>query len=153
MEYLCLFHQPGRQFLRRQHHVGAGGAVKGKVAVPVRQSVHKRQCGMNDGIGDKAAHVDPNGAQRVLQLAAKLVAAHLADKGCAFAEFCKHGQHVAGRSAGVRLKKGIALGAGPVFGEIDQKFTHGHNVKLLHGSFLRSHVARQRSQQKVRSRP
>ena len=71
--------------------------------------------------------------QRFFQSQAKLVFADFADKGCFFAQIVQHGKHIAWCSAGICLKKPVALFAESVLGKINQQFAQCNNIICLHG--------------------
>ena len=55
--------------------------------------------------------------------------AHLAHKGGAPAQPGQHRQDIAGGAAGVGLKEGVALAAGPAGGKVDEQFAQRGNIK------------------------
>ncbi len=117
------------QVRRRQVGVGARLAVKAEIPVSSRQGLDNGQGGGNLGVKPEGPGVDARLLHHLGQLAAKAVPAHLAHEGAALVQLPQHGQHVAGRAAGVGLKEAVALFTEAVLGEIHQQFPQGHHVK------------------------
>ena len=119
------------QVLHRQVGVRPRLAVKAEIPVAPGQGLHDGQGGVYVGIIPQALQADARFLRDPGQLTAKAVPAHFAHKGTALAQLAQHGQHVAGRAAGVCLKQGVALLRKPVLGEIDQQLSQSHHIQCL----------------------
>ena len=75
---------------------------------------------MYGGIAEQMLHIDACLPGDQPELRSEAVVADLTDECCFPAQLLQHGQHVAGRAAGIGLKDGVPLGAEAVLREIDQ---------------------------------
>ena len=89
-------------------------------------------------IHQQSAQFHAAGSHGILELPAEAVIAHLADKGCLFAQLLQHGQHVAWRPARIGLVERVAefAVAGP--DEVDQQFTQRRYIIFLFCHFAPS---------------
>ena len=108
--------------------VGAGLAVEAEVPVAPRQSLDDGQGGVDLLVIAQAPQVDAGVRRDGGQLPAETVRPHLAEEGAAPPQLLQHGQHVAGRAAGVRLEQGVALPGKAVLGEVDQQLAQSRHV-------------------------
>ncbi len=120
--------------LRLQHDVRTGLAVEAERPIPPGQGMDIGQRGMHAFIPQKALSFDAALGDGICQQVPEGVLPHLADKGGLVAQVLEHGQHVAGRSAGIHLQEKIPLGAETGLGEIDQKLAQSYDVIRFHGA-------------------
>ena len=117
-------------FVSRQHHVRAGGAVEGEIPVAVGQPVHQGQRGGYTVIHAQTSRVDSLLGEGIAQQLTKAVIAHLADERRGMPQLAQHGQHIAGRTAGIGFKHQVALTADAVLREVDQQFAQGDHIMI-----------------------
>ena len=139
MEDPAVLQHVKRQFVFAEHHVRAGAAVEGKIAVSARLRMHDGERRVDHGVIQEVREVDACLSRDRAELVAEAVLADLADEGGLPADLLQHREHVAGCAAGIRLKEGIPLFAESVLGKIDKQFAEGDDVKTFH-LILRDHT-------------
>ena len=131
MKYPALLHRALRDLLFRQHHVCTGIAIKREIPVPVGEFLHKGQRCAHIRITYQTARTYSRFPNDRTEQIPEHVCPHLPDKKTVPAQLFQHSQHIAGRSARVGLKQGVALSAKATFSEINQQLPQSHYVKSL----------------------
>ena len=127
----------GCDFVLCQHNVRTRLAIEGEVSVAVGKLFNKGQGRMDFLVHKKSGHVDALTARAGLEHTAEHVIADLAQEGCLFSRLGQHGEHIAGRSAGICLKKGVSLITQSILHKIDQKLTQGcHIILFFHTRYI-----------------
>ena len=132
VEQPCALDELSIHLIRRKEHVRTGVSIEGKIPVPVLKGLYEGQRGSGILIHNQVGGVDSHLFQNGLQLQPEDVLPHLSDEGRGMAELIQHGQHVAGRAAGIRLKHGISLRAHSVVRKINQQFSKCYDIEFFH---------------------
>ena len=135
MKYLRIPQDILIYFVLPKHHIRAGISVKGKVSVPVRKCLHKCQRCPDVFVRHQIGNVNSRRRHNLFQTVSENVLPHFADKRSLSFQFCQHGEHIARRTAGIRLVNRIPLSAGTVLRKVNQQFSKCSHVVFLHSPF------------------
>ena len=121
MENTGVADQVIRNLILCQHHVSTWITIEGEVSVSIRIGVDKCQCGMYFFIHNKSSCINSNFFHSSLQLVSEHILSNFSDKSGLLAKALKHSQNITWSSARVRFHDRVALRAGSILCEIDEK--------------------------------
>ena len=114
--------------IHSQHHVSTWITIEREVSVSIRIGVDKCQCGMYFFIHNKSSCINSNFFNSSLQLVSEHILSNFSDKSGFLAKALKHSQNITWSSARVRFHDRVALCAGSILGEIDEKLAKCSHV-------------------------